>query len=40
MTIPANSTKAMRLTDFAIPEQSGMIAGIFECNGALHMFIQ
>ena len=39
-TIPAANTVTMWLTDAAIPEQSGMIAGMFSCNGAFHLFVQ
>ena len=38
--IPIGGSTTRRLTDFEIPEQSGRILGLFECNGALHMFIQ
>ena len=39
-TIPAGSTTTMWLTKVAIPQQSGMIAGLFSCNGAFHLFLQ
>ena len=39
-TIPAGNTTTMWLTDVAIPEQSGMMAGLFSCNGAVHLFLQ
>ena len=39
-TIPPGGSTTMWLTEDAIPQQSGMKAGLFECNGALHLFIQ
>lgn len=39
-TIPAGDTTTMWLTKVAIPQQSGMMAGIFSCNGAFHLFLQ
>lgn len=39
-TIPAGSTTTMWLTKVAIPQQSGMMAGLFSCNGAFHLFLQ